>query len=379
MKDEWDLRTRTKQFALRIVRLLTETNELIAICVTQKREAAPLMRLHPSSFILHPSLRGESTMATMRMRAGPADTSLAPAIDAYLNAMGMTPLLTAGKELELAEHVAAGKRAQACLNVAAWVSVAERERLDVLVAQGEAAREQLITANLRLVVSIAKKYVGRGLALLDLIQEGNIGLMRAVEKFDYTKGHRFSTYATWWIRQAVSRACSDTGRLIRLPVHLEELHRRVRTAMHQLEQQLARPPAAAEVAAALGIRERKVESVLEWMREAISLDMPIGEDGESTLGALMADEAQDAPDEKAEWMVLRAQLRELIAELPERERYIIQRRYGLLDDAPQTLEAIGEELGITRERIRQVEATTLKLLREAAEERGWQIYLAGEE
>jgi RNA polymerase primary sigma factor len=314
-------------------------------------------------------------MTTMRMRTTPAaDTPLAPAIDAYLNAMGMTPLLTAGEELELAEHVAAGKRAQACLSVGAWVSTEERERLSRLIAQGEAAREQLITANLRLVVSIAKKYVGRGLALLDLIQEGNIGLMRAVEKFDHTKGHRFSTYATWWIRQAVTRACTDRGRLIRLPVHLEELHRRVRTQMHQLEQELARQPTAAEVAAALGIPEQKVTHVLEWMREAISLDTPIGEDGDSTLGTLMADEAQDAPDEKAEWMVLRAQLRELIAELPERERYIIQRRYGLLDDAPQTLEAVGLELGITRERTRQVEAATLKLLREAAEERGWQVY-----
>jgi RNA polymerase primary sigma factor len=320
-------------------------------------------------------------MATMTMRrAEPAaDTPLAPAIDAYLNAMGMTPLLTAGEELELAEHVAAGKRAQACLAAQATASTADVQRLQALVMRGEAAREQLITANLRLVVSIAKKYVGRGLALLDLIQEGNIGLMRAVEKFDYTKGHRFSTYATWWIRQGVTRACSDRGRLIRLPVHLEELHRRVHTAMHQLEQELGRQPTVAEVAATLRIPERKVESVLEWMREAISLDTPVGEDGDSTLGALIADEAQDAPDEKAEWMVLSAQLRELIAELPERERYIIQRRYGLLDDAPQTLEAVGLELGITRERIRQVEAVTLKLLREAAEERGWQIYLAGEE
>jgi RNA polymerase primary sigma factor len=319
-------------------------------------------------------------MTTMRMRTAPAaDTPLAPAVDAYLNAMGMTPLLTPGEERELAEHVTAGKRAQVCLSAGAWVTAVERERLSTLVTRGEAAREQLITANLRLVVSIAKKYVGRGLALLDLIQEGNIGLMRAVEKFDHTKGHRFSTYATWWIRQGVARACSDTGRLIRLPVHLEELHRRVRTQMHQLEQQLAREPTAAEVAAVLGIREQKVEHVLEWMRVPLSLDTPIGEDGDSTLGALMADEAQEAPDEEAERAVLCAQLRALIAELPERERYIIQRRYGLLDNQPQTLEAVGLELGITRERTRQVEAATLKLLREAAEERGWQVYFEGEE
>jgi RNA polymerase primary sigma factor len=169
-------------------------------------------------------------MATMRMRAtGPSmDTSLAPALDAYLNAMGTTPLLTAGEELELAEHVAAGKRAQVCLRAGAWVSEAEQERLGALVMWGEAARQQLIQANLRLVMSIAKKYVGRGLALLDLTQEGNIGLNRAVEKFDHTKGHRFSTYATWWIRQAVSRACLDRGRLIRLPVHLDEQCRRIR-------------------------------------------------------------------------------------------------------------------------------------------------------
>src|SRR3712207_1382942 len=162
-------------------------------------------------------------MATMRSRAvESADTSLA--IDAYLNAMGLTPLLTVGEERELAEHLAAGKRAKACLSAGAWASAAERERLSMLVRRGEAAREQLITANLRLVVSIAKKYVGRGLALLDLIQEGNIGLMRAVEKFDYTKGNRFSTYATWWIRQAVTRSIAEQGRTIRLPVQIGRAH-----------------------------------------------------------------------------------------------------------------------------------------------------------
>jgi len=289
-----------------------------------------------------------------------------PALDSvqhYLQEIGRVSLLSAAEEVELAERMERGKAAVVRLASAEVLSAQLRTALRADIFSGQDARRHLIQANLRLVVSIAKKYVGRGLALLDLIQEGNIGLMRAVEKFDYHKGNRFSTYATWWIRQAVTRSIAEQGRTIRLPVHMSESVGQVKRAAERLAQALERQPTAEEIATALGQPLDRVERVLEAARRPVSLETPVGEDGEHTLGDFLQDDELPTPADFASQQLLRQDLAAALQHLSERERRIIDLRYGLADGQRRTLEEVGKVLGMTRERARQIEAEALRRLR----------------
>ena len=281
----------------------------------------------------------------------------------YLQEIGRVALLTAAEEVELAERIERGNAAEDCLAEAETPSLALRRTLEQDIQLGNDARRHLIQANLRLVVSIAKKYVGRGLSLLDLIQEGNIGLMRAVEKFDYTKGNRFSTYATWWIRQAVTRAIAEQGRTIRLPVHMSESVGQVKRTSERLAQSLERQPTAEEIAMALGQPLERIQRVLEAARRPVSLETPVGDEGEHTLGDFLPDDELPSPTEFASSQLLRRDLSAALDHLSERERRIIDLRYGLVDGRRRTLEEVGRALGMTRERARQIEAEALRRLR----------------
>jgi RNA polymerase primary sigma factor len=289
-----------------------------------------------------------------------------PALDPvqnYLQEIGRVALLTAAEEVDLAERIERGNIAQAQLSESAELSPASRRPFDQAIAVANDARRHLIQANLRLVVSIAKKYVGRGLSLLDLIQEGNIGLMRAVEKFDHRKGNRFSTYATWWIRQAVTRAIAEQGRTIRLPVHMSESVGQVKRTSERLSQSLERQPTAEEIAIALGQPVERIQRVLEAARRPVSLETPVGDEGEHTLGDFLTDEELPSPTEFASAQLLREDLSAALDHLSERERRIIDLRYGLVDGRRRTLEEVGRALGMTRERARQIEAEALRRLR----------------
>ncbi|MDW8147236.1 MAG: sigma-70 family RNA polymerase sigma factor [Roseiflexaceae bacterium] len=281
----------------------------------------------------------------------------------YLREIGQVGLLSAEEEIALANDISAGREAQERLKTQHFDSAAERLLLEQRVMQAEEARRRLIQANLRLVVSVAKKYIGGPLSFMDLVQEGNIGLMRAVEKFDASKGNRFSTYATWWIRQAITRAIAEQSRLIRLPVHLSDVIAQLRRVARRLEQSLEREPTIEEIAAAVGMPERKVKLLLQASAQPISLEQPITSDGEGQIGELLADDSADAPMEIATQRMLQHDLAQALMELPDRERAVLQLRYGLTDGRRRTLEEIGSTFGITRERTRQIEADALRLLR----------------
>ncbi|MBC8162982.1 MAG: sigma-70 family RNA polymerase sigma factor [Roseiflexaceae bacterium] len=293
--------------------------------------------------------------------ASPQEPSL-DSVQHYLTEIGRVSLLNAAEEVELAERIERGKAAAKRL-AAEELPVQLRGALRHDMFDGEDARRHLIQANLRLVVSIAKKYVGRGLSLLDLIQEGNIGLMRAVEKFDYHKGNRFSTYATWWIRQAVTRSIAEQGRTIRLPVHMSESVGQVKRTAERLSQALERQPTPEEIATALGQPVERIDRVLEASRRPVSLETPVGEDGEHTLGDFLQDDEQTTPAEFASRQLLRSDLSAALDHLSDRERRIIDLRYGLVDGQRRTLEEVGRVLGMTRERARQIEAEALRRLR----------------
>ncbi len=285
------------------------------------------------------------------------------AIQLYLHEIGQHALLTAAQEVSLAQRIERGREAVKQLEEAVALSMAQRAALETTVADGALARQELIQANLRLVVSVAKKYIGHQLSFLDLVQEGNLGLMRAVEKFDWRKGNRFSTYATWWIRQSVSRALAEHGRLIRLPVHLGEMIGQVRRTMHQLEQALERPPSPEEIATALGVTPRKIKRLLTAAITPLSLEQPMGPDGDTFIGEMLADVEEHAPPEIAAQHLLYDDVHAALLELPERERRVLQLRYGLEDGKLRTLEEVGAEFGITRERTRQIEAEAIRQLR----------------
>jgi RNA polymerase primary sigma factor len=292
-----------------------------------------------------------------------ADIALDDPVRMYLQEIGQVPLPTAEQEVELAKQMEAGDEAQVLLEREDYSCGRERFELERLFALGCEARQHLIQANLRLVVSIAKKYTSYGLTMMDLVQEGNIGLMRAVEKFDYTKGHKFSTYATWWIRQAITRAIADQSRTIRLPVHMGEAISQVKRTSHKLQQSMQREPTPEEIADAMGISPNKVRRTLEASMHPLSLEMPVGQDGEGRMGDFIEDDRVATPSEAAAASMLREQIEEVLQKLPERERKIIQLRYGLKDGRYRTLEEVGVEFGITRERIRQIEAVALRKLR----------------
>lgn len=287
--------------------------------------------------------------------------SVEDAIQLYLREIGQVALLTAAQEVSLAQRIERGKAARIQLN--AGIPAVDRVELEHLTADGALARQELIQANLRLVVSVAKKYIGHQLSFLDLVQEGNLGLMRAVEKFDWRKGNRFSTYATWWIRQAVSRSLAEHGRLIRLPVHLGEMIVQVRRTMHQLEQALERPPTPEELADALGISVRKVKRLLTAAITPVSLEQPVGPDGDTFIGEMLSDDHEDGPMEMATQNLLYRDIHAALGALPERERKVLALRYGLEDGKRRTLEEVGAAFGITRERTRQIEADAMRRLR----------------
>ncbi|WP_435205960.1 RNA polymerase sigma factor SigB [Micromonospora sp. bgisy143] len=285
-------------------------------------------------------------------------------VRAYLNGIGRTKLLTAAQEVDLARRVEAGLFAEEKLATCTPVSEELRSDLELIVAEGRAAKDHLLEANLRLVVSIAKRYTGRGMAFLDLIQEGNLGLIRAVEKFDYAKGYKFSTYATWWIRQAITRAMADQARTIRIPVHMVEQVNRMVRARRELAVTLGREPSVGEVARALEIPEFQVIELISYDREPVSLDQAVGDDGESALGDFVAAvDPRTDPGEGAAQGELRNEVSIVLATLSQREQAVIRLRFGLDDGRQRTLDEVGREFGLSRERIRQIEKVTLLKLR----------------
>ena len=280
----------------------------------------------------------------------------------YLREIGRVPLLTAEDEVELAKAIEAGLFAEEKLGGGFPMLGAVNGDLELLVGEGVKAKQRLIEANLRLVVSIAKRYIGRGLVFLDLIQEGNLGLIRAVEKFDYTRGYKFSTYATWWIRQAITRAIADQARTIRVPVHMVETINKLARVQRQLHQELGREATSDEIAAEMGLETERVAEIQRIAQEPVSLQSPIGEE-ESDLGDFIEDADAVVPIEAAAFIMLQNQLERVLDQLGEREQRIIQLRFGLTDGHPRTLEEVGREFGVTRERIRQIESKTLAKLR----------------
>ncbi|MEU7472922.1 RNA polymerase sigma factor [Streptomyces sp. NPDC044984] len=284
----------------------------------------------------------------------------------YLREIGRIPLLTAAEEVELARRVEAGLFAEEKLRLTPDLDSRLAVDLDRLVVMGRMAKRRLIEANLRLVVSVAKRYVGRGLTMLDLVQEGNLGLIRAVEKFDYARGYKFSTYATWWIRQAMSRALADQARTIRVPVHVVELINRVVRVQRRMLQERGYEPTPEEVAAQLDLPPERVGEVLRLAQEPVSLHAPVGEEEDVALGDLIEDGDAASPVESAAFLLLKEHLEAVLSTLGERERKVVQLRYGLVDGRPRTLEEIGRLFGVTRERIRQIESKTLNKLRDHA-------------
>ncbi|MFF2506941.1 RNA polymerase sigma factor [Streptomyces sp. NPDC058067] len=284
----------------------------------------------------------------------------------YLREIGRIPLLSAAEEVDLARKVEAGLFAEEKLTGTPDPDSQLAIDLDKLVVMGRMAKRRLIESNLRLVVSVAKRYVGRGLTMLDLVQEGNLGLIRAVEKFDYARGYKFSTYATWWIRQAMSRALADQARTIRVPVHVVELINRVVRVQRRMLQERGYEPTPEEVAAHLDLSHERVSEVLRLAQEPVSLHAPVGEEDDVALGDLIEDGDAASPVESAAFLLLREHLEAVLSTLGERERKVVQLRYGLADGRPRTLEEIGRIFGVTRERIRQIESKTLNKLRDHA-------------
>ena len=285
----------------------------------------------------------------------------------YLKEIGKVPLLTAAQEVDLAMKIEAGLEAAARIEDAAGsgqsLDRAEKRRLTRIEQVGLDAKQQLVEANLRLVVSIAKRYVGRGMLFLDLIQEGNLGLIRAVEKFEYTKGFKFSTYATWWIRQAITRAIADQARTIRIPVHMVETINKLIRVQRQLLQELGREPTPEEIGEKMEMTADRVREILKISQEPVSLETPIGEEEDSQLGDFIEDGEAVVPPDAASFSMLQEQLSKVLDGLAERERKVIELRFGLVDGHPRTLEEVGREFGVTRERIRQIESKTLCKLR----------------
>jgi len=297
----------------------------------------------------------------------------------YLQEIGRYPLLTPQQEVELAMQMEAGSRASEKLedDLASELPVADRVILQRAARNADRARKRLVEANLRLVVSIAKKYVGRGLSLLDLIQEGNLGLIRAVEKFDYRKGFKFSTYATWWIRQAVTRALADQARTIRVPVHMVETINKLARAQRTLMQELGREPTIAEIAQELELEPQQVTELRRIAQDPVSLETPLGEEDDSTLGDFVEDTDADVPVEVASFKLLQEYLSLVLEGLNERERQVLIMRFGLADGKVKTLEEVGSHFNVTRERIRQIETKALAKLRQPARAKRLEGYLEG--
>lgn len=294
----------------------------------------------------------------------------------YLKEIGKVNLLTPEEELSLAKRMADGETAKEQLEeIGEDIDEDTKKQIDLLIADGEKAKKSLAEANLRLVVSIAKRYVGRGMLFLDLIQEGNLGLIKAVDKFDYTKGYKFSTYATWWIRQAITRAIADQARTIRIPVHMVETINKLVRVSRQLVQELGREPTPEELAKELNMPVDKVREISKISQEPVSLETPIGEEEDSHLGDFIPDEDAPAPSEAASFVLLKEQLGAVLETLSEREAKVLRLRFGLDDGRARTLEEVGKEFDVTRERIRQIEAKALRKLRHPSRSKKLKDYL----
>ncbi|TAM82404.1 MAG: sigma-70 family RNA polymerase sigma factor [Jatrophihabitans sp.] len=327
-------------------------------------EAAPEPALRPASPDEQTPVRDDTVTDPER----PADldevAASADLVRVYLNEIGKVPLLNAVQEVELAKRIEAGLYAEHLLATERRVGVTRKRELSAIVADGRRAKDHLLRANLRLVVSLAKRYTGHGMPFLDLIQEGNVGLIRAVEKFDYTKGFKFSTYATWWIRQAISRAMADQARTIRLPVHLVEQVNKLQRIRRELSQQFGREISHAELAGELDISEERVRELIDLSRDLVSLDQTVGADDDASLGDFIADErASVAAETTVEEQLMRSQLRDVLESLGSREAAVVRMRYGLDGGQPKTLDEIGREFKLSRERIRQIERETMAKLR----------------
>jgi RNA polymerase primary sigma factor len=293
----------------------------------------------------------------------------------YLRQIGRVPLVTAEQEVELAKRIEAGLFAEAKLLADDKLTPKLHCELQVIAEDGRQAKHHLIEANLRLVVSFSKRFTGRGMLFLDLIQEGNLGLIRAVEKFDYTKGYKFSTYATWWIRQAITRAMADQARTIRIPVHMVEIINRLARVQRRMVQDLGREPSPEELAKELDMTLEKVVEVQKYGREPISLHTPLGEDGDSEFGDLIEDSEAIVPADAVSFTLLQEQLRSVLDTLSEREAGVVSMRFGLIDGQPKTLDVIGKVYGVTRERIRQIESKTMSKLRHPSRSQMLRDYL----
>ena len=306
----------------------------------------------------------------------PEGTNIEDPVRMYLKEIGKVPLLSAEEEIELAQKMEAGEMAKSQLEEAGDdLDDEAKTELQKLVAQGDYAKKKLAEANLRLVVSIAKRYVGRGMLFLDLIQEGNLGLIKAVEKFDYRKGYKFSTYATWWIRQAITRAIADQARTIRIPVHMVETINKLIRVSRQLLQELGREPTPEEIAEEMDIPVERVREILKISQEPVSLETPIGEEEDSHLGDFIQDENVPVPADAAAFTLLKEQLVEVLSTLTEREQKVLRLRFGLDDGRARTLEEVGKVFNVTRERIRQIEAKALRKLRHPSRSRKLRDYL----
>ena len=345
-------------------------------------EGIPQEELKAAAEITVP--RVSSKTKTARTRKYNSDNSVAmltgDPVRMYLKEIGKVSLLTAAEEVDLAMKIEAGVEAMAQLDASEEeggvpLERRERRRLSRIEQVGLDAKQQLIEANLRLVVSIAKRYVGRGMLFLDLIQEGNLGLIRAVEKFDYTKGFKFSTYATWWIRQAITRAIADQARTIRIPVHMVETINKLVRIQRQLLQSLGREPTPEEIAEEMGLTPERVREIQKISQEPVSLETPIGEEEDSQLGDFIEDDAAVVPPDAASFSMLQEQLAKALEGLAERERKVITLRFGLEDGHPRTLEEVGREFGVTRERIRQIESKALAKLRHPSRSQKLKDYL----
>ena len=332
-------------------------------------EGIPEEELKAASDVSLPKVRTKKTRSSVRKRNEAANVTMLTGdpVRMYLKEIGKVPLLSAAEEIDLAMKIEAGVAAAAELDKAEEegreLERREKRRLGRVEQVGIDAKQQLIEANLRLVVSIAKRYVGRGMLFLDLIQEGNLGLIKAVEKFDYRKGYKFSTYATWWIRQAITRAIADQARTIRIPVHMVETINKLVRIQRQLLQELGREPTPEEIGKEMGLPAERVREIQKISQEPVSLETPIGEEEDSQLGDFIEDDAAVVPPDAASFSMLQEQLSKVLDGLAERERKVISLRFGLEDGHPRTLEEVGREFGVTRERIRQIESKTLAKLR----------------
>ncbi|WP_326698079.1 sigma-70 family RNA polymerase sigma factor [Streptomyces sp. NBC_01754] len=307
------------------------------------------------------------------VRAGGGEIADRDLVGMYLDEIARTPLLDAAKEVDLSQTIEAGVYAQQILDgvVESEAGGAKREELEALVAEGERAKDVFIRSNLRLVVAVARRYPRAGLPLLDLIQEGNAGLVRAVEKFDYAKGFKFSTYATWWIRQAITRSIADQSRTIRLPVHLVEELGRIRRVQREFNRENGRDPEHTEIAAELGSNAERVGNVLDWARDPVSLNMPVDDAGDTQFGDLLEDTSAVSPEQSVMTLLRSEELEDLIGKLDNRTASIIRMRYGIEDGRERTLTEVGKQHGLTRERIRQIEKHALLELKKMAHDTGF--------